>query len=453
MNSPIRQSLQRGFSRRQMLKAGSLAGASSLLPRGLAALARQDESLTGTFRTMSWETEAEMRKWQLHINSFFEENYPNLEVQIDYGIPWDEYWTKLQTTVAGGAQLDMCWMHDSRAKSYADLGMLMPLDEFIAADPPQGWPGDFYQSQVDAFQLNGVQYGIPYDWASGGFYVNLDILGRAEVEVPTAESTFEQLLEAGLKIKESAPNPDEQWGFALPTQSHDTDWIVRTFGGNQVTSDPLTSHFDDPNTIAAYQFLYDAIHTHQVMPAPEALEAMGLAEEVAFASGLVGLMYSLNDAAFVFSEVVGDQAEWTMVPTPRGEDGRYQFVGGSAFSIPTTAAFLDVAYQCLKFTATDPANAPVTAEMGSMFVSRKEAWEAALPDPEQADPEVYREVFYTLGAEDGVAPLYFPGYQQWSSTVYKKNMDQLWAGATSDVAAVLQQVHEETQAFLDGVEA
>jgi hypothetical protein len=31
-------------------------------------------------------------------------------------------------------------------------------------------------------------------------------------------------------------------------------------------------------------------------------------------------------------------------------------------------------------------------------------------------------------------------------------MDQLWANATSDVAAVLQQVHEETQAFLNNIE-
>ena len=83
------------------------------------------------------------------------------------------------------------------------------------------------------------------------------------------------------------------------------------------------------------------------------------------------------------------------------------------------------------------------------------AWTSGktLPDPEQADPEVYKEVFYTLGSRDGVAPLYFPGYQQWDSTIYKKNMDQLWANATSDVAGILQQVHEETQAFLDNIEA
>jgi hypothetical protein len=32
-------------------------------------------------------------------------------------------------------------------------------------------------------------------------------------------------------------------------------------------------------------------------------------------------------------------------------------------------------------------------------------------------------------------------------------MDQLWANATSDGADILLQVHEETQAFLDGIES
>jgi multiple sugar transport system substrate-binding protein len=458
MGTSMRRSLSSRINRRQLLQASSAVGAGLLAPHAFSSEARARQDATpsdqsGTFRAMSWETEAEMRKWQRHINNFFDTNYPNMEVQIDFGIPWDDYWTKLQTTIAGGAQLDMCWMHDSRAKSYAALGMLMPLDDYIAASAPEGWPDAFYKSQVEAFQYNGVQYGIPYDWASGGFYVNLDVLGRGQVDVPTADWTFDQLLDAGMKIKESAPNPDEQWGFALPTESVTTGWIVRSFGGQQVTPDPLTSHFNQPETIAAYQYLYDAIWTHQVMPGPDALQNLGLANEVAFASGLVGIMYSLNDGAFVFSEVVGDQAKWTMAPTPKGTDGRYQFVGGSAFSIPATAAFPDIAYACEKFTATDPANAPITAQMGSMFVSRMDKWEAALPDPAQADPEVYKEVFYTLGSKDGVAPLYFPGYQQWDSTIYKKNMDQLWANATNDVAGVLQQVHDETVAFLATIQS
>ena len=138
MTFPMRRDRQRRFTRRQMLQAGSAAGAGLLIPSTFAkpSLAAQSDQ-TGDFRAMSWETEAEMRKWQQHIDKFFADNYPNMKVQIDYGISWEEYWTKLQTTVAGGAQLDMCWMHDSRAQSYAQL-MLMPLDEYIAAPPKAG---------------------------------------------------------------------------------------------------------------------------------------------------------------------------------------------------------------------------------------------------------------------------------------------------------------------------
>ena len=453
MRIPRQRRLPREMSRRQLLLLSAATGATLLLPAA-PARARQDtpSDQSGTFRAISWETEAEMRKWFQHMNAFFENDYPNMTLEVEYGINWDDYWTKLQTTVAGGAQLDMVWMHDSRVQSYADLGTLLPLDDYIAASPPDGWPEKFYQSQVKAFQFEGMQYAIPYDWASRGLYVNLDVLDRAGVNVPTEETTFEQFLADGIKIKESAENPDEQWAFFLPTDSNTTEWVVLGFGGKQVTPDPLTSHFNSPETIAAYQYLYDAIWTHEVMPAPDALEKLGLANQVAFSTGRLAMLAQLNDEAFVYAEIVGDQAQWTMAPTPRGPGGRFQFIGGSGFSIPMVAEFPDIAYELMKFAATDPDNLPVTAQMGSMFVGREDFWEYAVPGEELADPEVFTEVFYTLGKRDGVAPLYFPGYQQWNATIWKKHMDRLWANATNDVTGVLQELHEETQAFLDTIE-
>lgn len=438
----------RNATRRQLLQLGVAAAAGIALPvRSTRAQNAVASDVSGAFRGMSWETESEMRKWFRHTEQFFSTRYPNLTPEIEYGIAWADYWTKLQTAVAGGAELDMCWMHDSRAQSYAALGIIQPLDELIAANPPQDWPAAYYPSQVGAFQYDGQQFAIPYDWATGGFYVNLDVLARAGVEVPTTETTFDQLLEAGLKIKASAPNPDDAWGFFLQTASQSTGWVVNSFGGQQITADPLTSHFDNPNTIAAYQFLHDAINVHKVMPNPANLQGMGLDQQTAFASGLLGIMYSLNDEAFVFGEIVGDKAKWTVAPTPRGTDRRYQFAGGSGFSIPKTSAHPEIAYEYLRFMATDPANLPITADMGSMFVSRTDAWQEAMPDPTQIDPEAYKYVFYDLGVKDATVPLYFPGYQQWDTSVYVKNMDRLWTGASSDAAEVCQQVHEETQAL------
>lgn len=452
---------RRGLSRRQALKAGTLTGAGLLVswlagcgstgapgvtatPAGAPTpTSGAAADVTGTFKALSWESEEEMRKWKLHIDNFFKQHYPKMQVQLDWGVEWDQYFTKLQTSVAGGAQLDMCWMHDSRCQAFASLGMLLPLDEYIQQAPPVGWPGEFYATQVQAFQYQGKQYAIPYDWATGGFYVNLDMLKKAGVDVPTEDWTFDDLLEAALKIQKSFEDPSKEWALDLPTYSVGIHWIVKSFGGQTVAGTPPQSHFDDPNTVRAFQYMYDAIWKHKVMLPPGTLTDID-----PFASGRVAISYGLNDGALFFGEAIKDKFKWTVAPTPRGKEKRFQFVGGSGFAIPKTAAYPDIAYQCIKFTATDPQNLPVTGQMGSMFVSNTKYWEYAAPPKEMLDTEAFKHAFYDLGKVDGDIPLYFPQYQQWESSVYDKNVSRLWVGEAKDVAAVLQQVHEETRQLL-----
>nr|NIP22737.1 extracellular solute-binding protein [Phycisphaerae bacterium]NIW97115.1 extracellular solute-binding protein [Phycisphaerae bacterium]NIX26552.1 extracellular solute-binding protein [Phycisphaerae bacterium] len=86
-----------------------------------------------TFNYSSWEGEGEMRKWLLHFDNFFTKFYPNVNVQGDWGIPWGDYWTKMPTQLAAGAVIDMMWMHDTRAPSFANNGWLMPMDELLNA--------------------------------------------------------------------------------------------------------------------------------------------------------------------------------------------------------------------------------------------------------------------------------------------------------------------------------
>ena len=164
------------------------------------------------------------------------------------------------------------------------------------------------------------------------------MLNRAAVEVPTAEWTFDQLLEAALKIKESAPNPDEVWGLFRRTRSQETGWIVRSFGGNQVTADPLTR-------ISTTRTPSRPTSTSTMASGPTGSYRRrmrwnnGAGHLVAFASGLVGIMYSLNDEAFVFSEVVGDDAEWTMAPTPAAWTGASSSSADRASRFPRPPRF------------------------------------------------------------------------------------------------------------------
>jgi len=407
-----------------------------------------------TFSYTSWEGEAEMRKWLHHFDNFFKENYPNATVNADWGVPWDEYWTKLPTQLAGGAPIDLAWMHDTRCKTFAANGWLTPLDDFIAAFPPPGWPDEFYPSQVKAFQYEGKQYGFPYDWAPGGLYINLDMFEKAGVDLPTEETTMEEFLEIAKALTQDTDGDGkiDQWGCDVPTDwAAGAYWIVKNFGGDFWDEAVTTSKFDQPGTIAAFQYIADLIWDHKVMPSAEALGAAGMGDGLAFPNGLIGMHWSLNDEAFVLDETIGDKFKWTAAPSPKGSEGRFQFVGGSAFSIPTSTTQPDVAFELLRYTLSNPETLPVSAEMGSQFVGNKTFWEYGIPGEKDSDLyNQFKHAMYDLGLRDGIVPDYHPKYLEWESTIYTALFSLLWTGEERDAAKICQQAHEKTNELLAG---
>lgn len=442
------------FSRRTLLSATGLAAVGVALPTFAGCSDKKNDAdpalATGDWKAMTWEGKDEMKKWDLHLANFFK-GKPEMKYAVDFGIEWDQYFTKLQTSIAGGSSPDLCWMHDTKVSLFASQGLLEPLDAYLAANRPEGWPDDFYASQVSAFQYGGKQYGFPYDWATAGLYVNLDWLEAADVDVPDENWTYDDLLEAAIKLSKHAASPGKRWGMVLPTDSNFSYAIIKAFGGEFVAGENLDMHYTDPGTVAGYQYLYDAIWKHNAMPNTSQIKAAtaGSGDTAAFFSGeKVAMLSTLNDTAFAMPDLIKDKFRWTVAPMPKGVAGRFQGVGGSSFAIPKDCPHPDVTYEFIKYALSDPKNLPVTAKMGSMFVANSKYWDAGVPGKEVVDPKRYEHTFYELGKRDACSPLYFPSYGRWDSSVYAKNMDNLWANKESDVAKVLGQVQSETQPLL-----
>ena len=366
---------RRSFLRYSALAAGTgLLAACTVPPAGVTqpaavatgAAAANDPWLTGLvppdlaadFRMMSWEGEGEMRKWLLHINKFFNTYYPSVKQTIDWGIDWNDYWTKLATLLAGGSPLEMVWMHDSRVKTFASRDFLTPLDDYLAAYVPPGWPEEFYKSQVEAFKWNGKQYAFPYDWAPGGFYINQDLFDQAGLKVPDENATWDEILDLALKLTHDVDDPQKAtWGLGqvgTTTWSAGHYWIVKSFGGDYWTPDLTKSMMADPKTVQAFQFIRDLEWKYKVQPSAAMVQGLGMDMESAFVSGKIAMHYGLNDLSFRFGEAIGDKFKWTVAPTPTGPAGRFQFSGGSAWCIPATCTQKDLAYELIRYVLSDP---------------------------------------------------------------------------------------------------
>ena len=83
------------------------------------------------------------------IADAFTAEHPNVTVEIQL-TPYKEYFTKLQTSVSGGAAPDVFWMNGPNFQLYASNGVLAPLDDqgIEASDYPQGL--------VDLYTYDGI---------------------------------------------------------------------------------------------------------------------------------------------------------------------------------------------------------------------------------------------------------------------------------------------------------
>ncbi len=333
--------------------------------------------------------------------------------------------------------------------------MLTPIDDWLSVYTPPGWPEEFYQSQIAAFNYQDKQYGFPYDWAPGGWYVNKKMWDEAGLgDLPTEDWNWDQILEAAKAMTKDVDGDGvmDQWGLGnIPTDSSGgAYWIVKSFGGDYWNETVTESRFDLPETAQAFQFIADLIWDSKVMPSAALVQGLGMDMEYAFASGQIGLHYALNDTSFIIGEAIGDKFEWTVAPTPTGPAGRYQFSGGSAFSIPKTSEQPDMAYELIAWTLANPDNLPTTATMGGALVSNMNFAEYGLPSEESGIREAFQHAFVEMGKQDPCFPAYHPKYQEWESTVYRLAFDPMWVGEQRDATVACQVAHEGTQALLAG---
>ena len=119
----------------------------ALLSFGFAASAQDmmdwtcgtvDGDVSAAITITGWEGPGEVDKFLLAFDEFFETYYPNVEQVLNTGVAWSDYWTTLPAQLAGGAEIDMAWMHDTRNDTFAENGWALNLDSYLV-NLPDSW--------------------------------------------------------------------------------------------------------------------------------------------------------------------------------------------------------------------------------------------------------------------------------------------------------------------------
>lgn len=335
--------MQTTHTRRSLIKRIGLAALASTM---LSGVTFAQENVTLSYAV--WDA-AQVPAME-QIIAEFKQVHPNIDVKIQV-TPWSDYWTKLQTSATGGSAPDVMWMTLAYFKLYASNGILLPLDEKIAAEGIS--MADYVPAIAQAYTYDGVQYGMPKDVNAFGLFYNKDLFTAAGVAFPDATWSWQSVIDAAQKLTDPATGV---YGVAAQ-EGDELAWYltVPQTGGFVISDDGKTSGYDKPETIAGIQFWVDLVNKYKVSPSLQQLtdtEALSL-----FTSGKLAMYYGGSWDPVAIAEVPAAKAFTDVAPLPKGPDGSGKYYSnGLANSIYVNTPHPEEAWQFVSFLSSKRAN-------------------------------------------------------------------------------------------------
>lgn len=281
--------------------AASLALALGACAQG-SATKSVDAATSGgkvTIRYMNFSANGGHEKDLDAIKAAFEKANPDVTVQIET-TPYDDYFTKLQTAVAGGTVGDAFELNYENFVTYASNGSLAEL---------KGVDGAKYKpSLLEAFSADGKQYGLPESFSNVVLFYNKDLFKAAGVAEPTAEWTWKDEQAAAAKLTDKSK---KVWGDYQPISFFEFYKALGQSGGEFLSADKKTATFNSDAGRAAAEFL--VAKAGKTMPT----EADGAGtpdfDSKLFKSGKLAMWHS---GIWMFSGMADAKFDWDIAVEP-----------------------------------------------------------------------------------------------------------------------------------------
>ena len=182
----------------------------------------------------------------------FREKQPELEFKYE-PIPGN-YSEKLQLMLGTNTAPDLFFLKGMTAPSYMSFGILNPLNDWMDQTP--GFDKeDFYPFALEAFQRDGVQYGLPKDFNPYVLFYNKKLFREAGLDtIPTNWQELE-LIATQLTKDRNGDGKTDQFGFIVEPSVEMVMPFVYQNGGYFQNPDGSLGITDAP-FIEALEFYY-----------------------------------------------------------------------------------------------------------------------------------------------------------------------------------------------------
>lgn len=392
-------------TRRSLLAAAG--GATALALAGMPRISKAAQS-SGKITYGYWDS-SQTAAVEAQIKAF-NEAMPDIEVEPQI-VPWADYWTKLQTAVAGGQAFDVFWINSASLPVYASKNALVSIDDIVGASGID--TSVFPAPLVEMYSYNGVQYGLPRDFDTIALYFNKDLFDAAGVDYPTGAWSWEDFRANAEKLT----NKDKGiWGAGMQTswQENYYNFILQN-DGHLLNEDRTKCLVDEPAGCEAFEYL-TGFFTDDLTPSIAIQQSNAVADTL-FPAGQVAMMTGGSFRAGTYGKA---DAKIDVAPMPKGKK-QAGVIHGLANVIWAGSKNPDAAKELVKWMAGKDA-AQVLGDSGATIPSMngmQEAWLAA-------NPNMNLQVFLDAVAYSQQVPDPAVGFE-WQIEIQKVVIDG-WSG-------------------------
>ncbi|MCL4828936.1 MAG: sugar ABC transporter substrate-binding protein [Caldilinea sp.] len=196
----------------------------------------------------------------------FEENNPDIDVEI-VGIPWTaEGDTKLETALAGGTDINIFRVTSPNLPRYAKQGILSEITPYLTDEDK----ADFYESAFQVATVDGKVWAWPLWVTAISIFANTDILAERGVDLPTMEDpwTWDEFVEVTKQLTYTRDDGTQVYGFTSSSRWGAIEYYPLMYidGGRILSPDGKQFVQNQPEGVSALEKIASLALEHKVTP-------------------------------------------------------------------------------------------------------------------------------------------------------------------------------------------
>jgi multiple sugar transport system substrate-binding protein len=327
----------------------------------------------------------------------FNKMHPDITVKVEYLT--GDLGTVLATQAAAGTLPDITFTADLFVVPWAKGGIAVDMEPLAKADTSFDL-ADVYENMLDLSRVDGKGiYMIPSSYDVVTMYYNKTLFEQAGAPLPTAESTWEEIVASCQMIRQKTEaycltNAGwNWWAWYVP-------WIVG-YGGKILSDDGKTVLLSSPETLAGLEAYTDLWKKYDIAQ-PKDFDAGGDCFNVGKCAiqlhipGIMPGIRALNPQPF----------EWDVQVIPTLPKGKFTGMGTYGFTITTNAKSPEIAWDFVKTLLSKDTQKAIVMNYSGMPLLKSLRDD---PDIAALTPPPANILAFLENGKNGITPTYFPG--------------------------------------------